>query len=339
MQEFKVRGMENMLRKTLILTRSEIETLADYKMAIQCVEEVFGDYAKAKAKMPAKVYLDLKEFQGDFRAMPAYWERKNAVALKWVNAHPQNLQKDLPSVMAIVVLNDPRTGFPLCIMDGTYLTGLRTAAGGAVAAKYLAGKDLRSVGLVGCGVQARSQLMALRELFLIKKVLVWGHKEELIKKFIQEMKTLKEDMVGVDSIKDCVKDANLVVTTTPSRRPLVKFSWLKEGVHINAIGADAPGKQELDPKILKHAKIVVDDIRQAAHGGEINVPFQKGIITLKDIYATLGEIIAGKKKGRINNTEITVFDSTGLAIQDVACAHLIYKLALQRKKGRWVRII
>ncbi len=328
-----------MLQKTLILTRNEIETLADYKMVIQCVEEVFGDYAKAKAKMPAKVYLDLKEFQGDFRAMPAYWERKKAVALKWVNAHPKNLQKDLPSVMAIIILNEPKTGFPLCIMDGTFLTSLRTAAGGAVAAKYLARKDLKNIGMVGCGVQARSQLMALRELFSIKKVFVWGHKDHLIQKFIQEMRIRKEDMVGVGSMKDCVKDADLVVTTTPSRRPLVKFHWLRPGVHINAIGADAPGKQELDPQILKHAKIVVDDVRQAAHGGEINVPLKKGTIALKDIYATLGEIVAGKKKGRVNDTEITVFDSTGLAIQDVACAHSIYQLALQRKKGKLFKII
>ena len=129
------------------------------------------------------------------------------------------------------------------------------------------------------------------------------------------------------------------MTTTPSRRPLVKLNWLKKGVHINAIGADAPGKQELDPNILKNSKVIIDDWDQASHSGEINVALRKKIISKKNVYADIGEIITGKKKGRTKNNDITVFDSTGLAVQDAAIATLIYKTAIKRKHGQWLKLI
>ena len=146
-------------------------------------------------------------------------------------------------------------------------------------------------------------------------------------------------MTAANNIQGCVAGADIVVTTTPSRKPIVQSSWIKDGVHINAIGADAPGKEELDPKVLKRARVVVDDLEQASHSGEINVPIAKGLFKLKDIHATLGEIIAGKKKGRTSPREVTVFDSTGLAIQDTAAASLIYKAAVKKKLGRWMRIV
>jgi alanine dehydrogenase len=136
-----------------------------------------------------------------------------------------------------------------------------------------------------------------------------------------------------------VKDADIVVTTTPARKPIVKAEWIKNGTHINAIGADAKGKEELEPALLKRAKIIVDDKRQSLHSGEINVPVSRGIITEKDIYATLGEVLIDKKKGRMTAQEITVFDSTGLAIQDIAVASLIYKKALKKKIGRYIEFL
>jgi len=153
------------------------------------------------------------------------------------------------------------------------------------------------------------------------------------------MKKSGEAMTAAASVQECVAGADIIVTTTPSRKPLVRSSWVKDGAHLNAIGADAPGKEELDPTILKRARVVVDDLEQASHSGEINVPIAKGLFKLKDIYATLGEIIAGKKKGRTSPREVTVFDSTGLAIQDTAIASFIYKAALKKKLGRWINVI
>lgn len=325
--------------KTLLLTKKEIERLVTMKEAIDVAEEAFRDYALGKAQMPPKVYLHLDHYQGDFRAMPAYVASSDSCILKWVNVHPRNKLIGLPTVMAVVILSDPQNGFPLCIMDGTYLTSLRTGAAGGIAAKYLARKDSHVVGLVGCGAQAQTQLLALRQLFDLKEVKVWGHKKPYVDRFIREMKKFKFPLQATESIERCVQNSDIVVTTTPSRRPLVKFPWLKKGAHINAMGADAKGKEELDPYILKNAKVVIDDWAQASHSGEINVPLRRKFISRRHIYAELGQIVAGQRKGRRDDNEITVFDSTGLAIQDAAMAHLIYKEAKRKKLGRWIKLV
>lgn len=318
---------------TLLLDRKTVASLIDMKSSILAVEKVFSQYGLGRAVMPPKIYLDLPEFAGDFRAMPAFVKGLGKCSLKWVNTHANNTKYGLPSVMAIVILNDPKTGFPLSIMDGTTLTSLRTGAAGGVAAKYLARHDSEVVALVGCGVQARTQLLALREVFKIKSVKVWGKESNLVTKFLKEMKRPGEEMCSFPTVEKCVNHADIVVTTTPSRKPIVNHSWIKAGTHINAIGADAAGKQEIDSKIFKYAKLVVDDFRQASHSGEINVPCTKGILTHKDVYAHLGQIVCGKKKGRTSDREITIFDSTGLAIQDLAIADVVYHTALKRKKG------
>jgi alanine dehydrogenase len=325
--------------KTLILERKQIAKLIDMQSALPCVEEAFREFGLGRAHMPAKIYLDLPQFHGDFRAMPAYIEKMNACSLKWVNAHPQNARYGIPSVMAVLILNDPRTGVPLAIMDATYLTSLRTGAAGGVAAKYLARKKVDVVAMVGCGVQARAQLQALRLVRRIKTVYVWGHRPELTRRFIKGMQANGEKMIFADTIKDCVCEADIIVTSTPSRAPIVKLPWIKKGAHINAIGADAPGKQELDAAILKKAKVVIDDWHQAIHSGEVNVPLRKKQISVDHIYGDLGAIVAGKKKGRTSENEITVFDSTGLAIQDTAVAHYVFKNAVRGKIGRWVTLI
>jgi len=325
--------------KTLILDGNAVKKLVDMKQAIRYIERAFREYAQNKAQMPAKIYIDLKKYSGDFRAMPAYLQGFDSCIMKWVNAHANNKVWGLPTVMAVMIYSDPKNGFPLAIMDGTYATSLRTAAAGAVAAKFLANKDSRIVGLVGCGVQAKTQLMALRILFKISEVKVWGHRHSIQKEFISRMKIKNEKMFKSINIQQCVNNCDIIVTATPSRRPLVKLKWLKQGVHINAIGADAPGKQELDPNILKNSKVIIDDWDQASHSGEINVALRKKIITKRNVYADIGEIVAGKKKGRTKKSDITVFDSTGLAVQDVAIATLIYKMAIKQKKGKWFKLI
>ncbi len=325
--------------KTLILNRKEIIKLVDVRQAIRSVEEAFRECARHKTQMPAKVYLDLAKYKGDFRAMPAYVAKSNACVLKWVNVHRDNPKKGLPTVMAVMILSDPKTGFPLAIMDGTYATGLRTAAAGAVAAKYLANKDSCCVGLLGCGVQARMQLTALRTMFKIKQVNVWGHKSAIVRNFLDDMQNKNEGMRGVTKPEECVGGADILVTTTPSRKPLVKRGWLKQGVHINAIGADAPGKQELDLDILKHARIIIDDWEQSSHGGEINVAVRRKIISKRNICANIGEIVLGIKNGRLKKKDITVFDSTGLAIQDAAVANLLYKVAVRKRAGKKVSLV
>lgn len=323
---------------TLILTKREIEKIIHFKNAIAAVEEAFRQYGLKKVLMPPKVYLDLKKYNGDFRAMPAFVEHPQSCVLKWVNAHPNNPKLGLPAVMAVLILNDPRTGFPLSIMDATYLTAVRTGAAGAVAARYLADKKSGVVALVGCGVQAVTQLQMLRCVYPVKEVRVWGHQPSLSAGFIKGMKIKGEGMIQTNTIKDCVESADIIVTTTPVRKPIVRHEWVKPGAHINAMGADAAGKEELDPKILQKGTVVIDDWEQASHSGEINVPLSKGLITKRNVYATLGEIVAGKKKLARNPKKVTIFDSTGLAIQDAAVAHLVYQTAKRRKAGHPIHL-
>lgn len=329
----------SMIHKTLILSKSDVRKLVDLKSAIRSVEDVFREYGMGRTQMPPKIYIHLKRYSGDFRAMPAYVEKLDRCVLKWVNVHPKNRDHGLPAVMAVIILSDPATGLPLCVMEGAYPTSLRTGAAAAIAAKYLARKNSSSVGMVGCGAQARLQLGALMELFKIKEVSVWGKERVDADCFISEMKCKGVRFTVARTVKECVKDKDIIVTTTPSRKPIVKLAWVKKGAHINAIGADAQGKEELDVGILKQAKVVVDSWEQASHSGEINVPVSKGLIKKRDIYADIGEIVSGKKSSRTDDAEITVFDSTGLAIQDAAMADLIYKNALKRGLGRSIKFI
>ncbi len=317
--------------ETLILTEEEVEKLITMDEAIESVEKAFELYALGKAEMPPKVYLEFEK--GDLRAMPAHL--MGYAGIKWVNSHPGNPEKGLPTVMALMILNDPETGFPLAVMDATFLTSLRTGAAGGVAAKYLARRDSEVVGFVGCGRQAYFQFEALRRVFSIKEIKAYDIKESAAREFVEYCRKTGIDAEIADLQKTCVCD--ILVTTTPSKKPVVKAAWVREGMHINAIGADAAGKQELEIEILLKAKVVVDDVEQAVHGGEINVAISQGYMKPEDIHATLGEIVAGIKSGRENDEEITVFDSTGLAIQDIAVGKVVFENAKEGMKLRFFK--
>ena len=312
---------------TLILTERDVRDVLTMKDAMKAVERAFELHGRRAVQMPPKVYLNFDK--GDLRAMPAYLEGHAGV--KWVNSHPENPKRGLPTVMAVLVYSDPETGFPLAIMDATHITNMRTGAAGGIAAKYLARKDSKIFGFIGCGTQAYTQLLALREVFSIEKVLASDISERNAKRFVEYCGRFGIDAEVVDAKRAC--DCDVLTTSTPSRKPVVRNEWVADGTHINAIGADAPGKQELDSMLIKRAKVVVDDMEQAVHGGEVNVPIAEGVIKPEDIHATLGEIIAGFKPGRESGEEITVFDSTGLAIQDIATASVVYEKAIKRGVG------
>jgi len=330
--------------KTLFLTEKAVKELLSMDEVMKAVELAFREKGLGRVQMPAKLYLFYSKYKGDLRAMPSYLEELDVSAVKVVNSHPENRAKyNLPTVMAMVVLVDPKNGAPLAIMGGTWLTDMRTGAAGGVAAKYLAKKDSRIVGLVGAGAQARTQLMALLSLYKkLEEVRVWSLPDGTKEAFVAEMEPKYGDVteiIAVESVKDAVEGADIVVTITPSRKPLVSNNWVTSGMHFNCIGADAPGKQELDSAILTRAKIFVDDWEQASHSGEINVPLTEGIITRQNVLAEIGEVVAGLKPGRTSPDEITVFTSTGLAVQDAVTADLAYKKALAKGIGNFIEIV
>ncbi|MET0285291.1 MAG: ornithine cyclodeaminase family protein [Polyangiales bacterium] len=317
-------------RSTLLLGHRDVSALADMRTVFDAVERAFAEHARGNARMPSKVYLDLPEFQGDFRAMPSLMGQYAGV--KWVNAHPNNTASfGLPTVMGTYVLSDPRTGFPLAILDATLLTALRTGAAAAVATKHLASLPLTQVGFVGTGVQARYFRDALRVLGEFE-VLAADQDPKRADAFAQESGGRAVSITEAAG-------APVVCIATPSRTPVITRAMVKPGAHINAMGADGPGKQELDPQILLDARVVIDELEQSTHGGELNVPIEQGLYDASRIGATLGQVILGTQPGRTQASQITVFDSTGLAIQDVAVAAALYEQARQRGVGQAFELV
>ena len=316
---------------TLFLSKNQVLPLLDMKEIVDVVEKAFGSWARGKVTMPPKSYLTLSK--GDFRAMPA--AIPGAAGVKWVNVHPGNPVQGLPTVMAVIIYSDPETGYPLAVMDGTEITNYRTGAASAVASKYMARPDSRVLGLVGAGRQAYTQLMAHNTLWDFNLIKVYDIQPAAVNRLIQAFPLLH---IEARTLEDTL-NSDIICTTTPAREPVVKKQWILPGAHINAVGADAPGKQELEPAILQSARVVVDDMKQATSSGEVNVALTKGLLNPSSIYGTLGELVAGMKPGRQDRNEVTVFDATGLAFEDIACASLVYQKVKDNPGSVWLDFV
>lgn len=331
--------------RTLILTGKQVQKLLDMKDVLGAVENAFRHKGLGKVQMPPKVYLFYEKFDGDLRTMPSYVEDMDVSAVKIVNVHPQN-QKNfgMRTVMAVLVLVNPHTGAPLAFMDATHITDMRTGGAGAVASKLLARPNPKVLGIIGAGNQARTQMLGhITQFGRFDEVRIYDMFPEKSKALAREFRRKYKEQLGkvkvVQSAKDCVVDSDIVVTVTSARSPVVLDEWVRPGTHFNCMGADAPGKQEMDPKILKRARLVIDDWEQASHSGEINVPLSKGELTKEDVDAEIGHIAAGLKPGRENDEQVTVFCSTGLAVQDCLTAKIAYDAAVQQKIGRSMQIV
>jgi alanine dehydrogenase len=326
---------------TLLLDSEDVRANAPMGQLISALEDAFGAYQRGDAQMPAKSYIDLPQYNGDFRSMPAYLNVRDdsveaddgwdAAGVKWVNVHPDNrAEYGLPTVMGTMIYSDPKNAFPLSIMDGRELTMLRTGGAAAVATDQLAVDDATSLGIVGAGVQSYSQLEAIAAVRPIEEVVISDVDPERAAEFINEFEDRFEIRAG--SVAEAA-GCDVLSTVTPVESPIVDREDVGDHTHINAIGADAAGKHELADEILLDAKLVIDDYEQTTHSGEINVPYSAGTLTDNDIYGSLGEIVVGQKEGRTVDDGITVFDSTGLAIQDVAAAHVVYQQAIENQNG------
>ncbi len=282
---------------------------------ITAVEAAFVDHGRGRTIMPPKVYVPLPG--GDFRTMPSYIPSLDVAGVKIVNVHPENRRLGLPTVMALMILLDPPTGEPIAVMNATALTDLRTGASAAVATRALSPVRSGSIGIIGSGRQADSGLVALTRVFDADEVLVWSRTASHAEAFVKRHPDLPVKMTDIET----AAGADVLLTVTASKTPLVKDEWVSDGAHINAMGADAPGKQELDPALLVRAAVYVDDMQQAVHSGEVNVPIQNGLYSSQQIAGTLGGVLNGSVHRPAPGT-ITIFDSTGLAITDLAAAHL-----------------
>jgi len=317
----------------LLLDGDTVADNAPMNGLVDAIEAAFAAYERGDATMPAKSYVDLPQYDGDFRSMPAYLDAGDwdAAGVKWVNSHPHNGERhDLPTVMGTMIYSDPETAVPLSIMDGTALTTRRTGAAAAVATDHLAVEGASSLGLVGAGAQSHAQLDAIATVRPIDTVVVADADTERAQAFVDAVSDRFDARVG--SIAEAA-GCDVLSTVTPVRDPIVDADAVGEHTHINAIGADAPGKHELADDLLAAAKLVLDDHTQCTHSGEVNVPYETGRLTDADIHAELGEVVTGATSGRTSADEVTVFDSTGLAIQDVAAARVVYERATAAGAG------
>ena len=311
----------------LLLSDDEISRLLSMGEAMDAVEKAFGEFAKGSVKMPARSTIMLDRYSGSISFMPSYLPETGALATKIISIYPKNPEKGLPTTVAWIVVNDPETGMIEALLDGTYLTAMRTGAVTGVAARYLAPKDSRVAAVIGCGVQGKTQAMAVAEACELETIRLFDLSDERMRRFAEEMgPKLGVDIIPSSSGAEAVADADVVVTATTSKNPVLRREWLGDRVHVSAIGAFYPDWRELDTATVSEAKVVVDS-REAImeEAGDILIPISEGAITEDHIHAELGELVLGEKEGRTPEDGLTVFKSVGLAIQDSSVANLVMK--------------
>ena len=324
----------------LLLNQNDVMKVLDMASCMEVVEKAFVELAYDTAVLPPRINL----FTGDGLGlyMPAYLKEMGALACKVVTSYVSNPAKHkLPTIMGKLLLQDPETGDVICIMDGGYLTAVRTGAASGVATRYLAREDRgQKVGIFGAGAQARTQLHAMTVARDIARAYVYDVNDEAVGRFITDMaSSLKLEIVRAASADQILEEADIICTASSSPTPIFDGSKVREGTHINGVGSHTPKARELDTAIIKRSKIIADSYDACLNeAGDIMIPIQEGAIDKSHLSAELGEVITGKKPGRTDVREITLFKSNGLAIQDVAAAKLVYDKAVQADIGTSVEL-
>lgn len=327
--------------KTLILSRHDVASVLDMGEVIDAVEHGYRAFENRRVVQPDIMSIEIPEENGEIDFKAAYAQDTGFITMKSASGFWGNQQRfSLPNSFSTLQIFDGKSGGLLCIMDASLITGFRTGAAGAISSNYLARTNAACVGLIGAGMQSRTQLRALCTVRAIRQVFVWSVVSDETRQFKAEMEAELSIPIHIcKSVRLAVERADIIITVTPSKTPLVQAAWVRPGTHIVAVGADMPGKQELDSALFKAAKVVNDSIAQCIYRGETQNPFRDGIILRDDIYAEIGEIIVGKKLGRTNDREITIFDTTGMAVQDNFTADRIYRLAKEKNLGTYLELI
>ena len=322
---------------TIILKNEELKKCVSLSSeAIKVIEEAFKNLSEGKAIMPPIMRLDIEENNGEVDIKTAYIKGLDSFAIKMSPGFFDNPKIGLPSTSGLMVLLSAKTGLlEAVLLDKGYLTDIRTAIAGAIAAKYLTKQSLSNIGIIGAGAQARLQLEALMLVRKPKELRIWSRDLDKAKNYISDInKIIKIKTLIAKNPQEVTENSELVITTTPSKTPLIKSEWLHPGLHITAMGSDAEHKNEIDPKIIKAADLYVCDIQsQTSLLGELHHAIKTGLIKENQKFTEIGEIINGSKEGRKNDKEITICDLTGTGIQDTAIARFAYKKALEKKLG------
>ena len=320
--------------KVLYLSSRDVKALLTIDECTDAVEHAFRLQGEGKTIPPA--VLSLHVSNGGFHVKAGVLSLSgNYFAAKVNGNFPDNPSRfALPTIQGLVILCDADNGAPLLIVDSRDITALRTAAATAVAAKYLARPDSGVVTICGCGTQGRAQLAALTRMFPLKAVLAYDKNPQQASAFADELSTeLNTPITSSDDLADCLRRCDICVTCTTSGEAFVGESGIHPGLFIAAVGADNPHKQEIHTAVMARSKIVCDIIEQCASMGDLHHALKAGVVKMEDVHAELGEIVASRKPGRESAEEVIVFDSTGMALQDVATTALIYEKAIREKVG------
>jgi alanine dehydrogenase len=324
----------------LVLSEEQIRSLIDVEELISALERAHIQYSTGKAVMPVRLVVPLPQIHGRITSMPGYLMEDKALGMKVVTYFQNNPKQNLPAILATVMLFSAATGKIIAVMDGSYITAIRTACASAMATRVLANPETPVLGILGAGVQARAHIEALCRVRKLKKIKLYSPSGTSAANIKREL----EPTVGVaidvaKSAEKAVRNSDLLVTATTAQQPILKSEWLKPGAHINAVGSHRPDSREIDSPTVARSNLVVDS-REAimAECGDVLLAIKEKSITEKHIHAEIGEVLAGAKPGRSSASEVTLYKSVGIAIQDVATAQLVYHKALKLKVGTNVEV-
>lgn len=321
----------------LVLTRSDVEKSISMHEAIDIMKKAFANFSAGKTETPLRTLIRSKaSSEGNVLFMPGYIEGMG-IALKTISIFPKNPEFGRPSISAVVILQDEQTGETLALIEGSAITAIRTGATSGAATYYLARKDSSTAAIIGCGVQARTQLEAVCCVRHITEVMAFDPDTNRVNGYIDYMRNKfpKIKFTAAKSPDYAVKDADIVITATTSPKPVFCARSLKKGVHVNAIGSYTPDVQELPEELFDITHKIVVDSKEAvlAEAGDFIIPINKGKFSPSKIYAELGQLSTGQFVGRETEDEITLFKTVGIAAQDVACAAKIYDNAVKKNLG------
>jgi len=322
----------------LLLSEKQVQGLIDIDELIAALEQAHIQYSTGNAVMPVRLVVPLPQIDGRITSMPGYLNQDKALGMKVVTYFQNNPKQNLPAILATIMLFSAETGKMIAAMDGSYITAIRTACASAMATKVLANPQTPVLGILGAGVQARAHIQALARVRKLEKIKLYSPSGASAVK--QEMAPqVQATIEATKSPDEAVRNADLVVTVTTAKEPILNMDWLKPGVHINAVGSHRPDMREIDGATLARAKVVVDSQEAImAECGDILLAIKEGSIAKEKIHGEIGEVLAGTKAGREHGDEVTLYKSVGIAIQDVATANLVYHKALKQEVGTTVEI-
>jgi ornithine cyclodeaminase/alanine dehydrogenase len=321
----------------VLLSKSDVMSVLDMKSTMDIVEKAFAELFEGSANMPQRTPIPVAEYDGVALFMPAYMKKLGALGAKIVTVFKQNMPKfELPTVLGVIVVLDEKTGNAEAIMDGGFITAMRTGAVSGIATKYMVNPEAKVAAILGSGIQAKTQVWATAEAHAFTKYLVYSiDPPDQVDNFCREMEEKHGiPFVRTETAREAVEAADVLTLATSAKEPIIDGDWLKPGCHINGIGSHAPGVRELDEKTINKARIIAD-LKSAclAEAGDFLIPMQEGLWSKERIAGDLGAVVSGKVPARTAPEEITLFKSVGLAIQDVSTALAVFNLAKEKNVG------